>query len=216
MFFESPSTSRCSPSSEGPVSPGSGREEPSQSSKVCVLLIQRIAQGDREAFAEFYDLTIRRLYAISVRILQNGADADDVVQETFVAVWNLAPQFDVSRGGPLAWTGTICRHKSIDLWRARNRHTDLIAANSSTVDALYMREVTGSRGGPENAMYVRSAVTALKGSDREVVELAFFHGRSHQEIAKERREPLGTVKARIRRALCKLRASLITVHAEAC
>lgn len=176
-------------------------------------LLQRMAEGNRAAFGELYDRFSRPLYATALRILNDAKEAEDIVQDTFISLWEKAGDFAVSRGTAFGWAVTLTRNRAIDRVRMRRRRTELLD-QAAPEDLGY-----GGGSGPDSAdqaslseqsTSVRSAVAALPAEQKQALELAFFSGLTQQEIAARLNEPLGTVKARIRRGLLKLRATLTT------
>lgn len=176
-------------------------------------LLERTADGDRTAFAELYDRFSRPLYATALRILNDAKEAEDIVQDTFIALWEKASDFAVTRGSAFGWAVTLTRNRAIDRVRMRRRRTELLE-QAAPDDLGY-----GGSSGPDSAdqaslseqsTSVRSAVAALPAEQQQALELAFFSGLTQQEIATRLNEPLGTVKARIRRGLLKLRTALTT------
>jgi len=172
-------------------------------------LLGRAAGGDRDAFAELYERFSRPLFATALRITGSAAEAEDVVQEVFLTLWTRARTFEVARGSAFAWAVTLARHRAIDRVRQRNRRSELLGqttveeagtqpapAGPDSAAALLAREHAGA---------VRSAVASLPPEQRRALELAFFDGLTQQEISASLRQPLGTVKARIRRGLLRLR-----------
>jgi len=175
-------------------------------------LLRRIARDDREAFAQLYDRFSRPLYATALRILHNPSEAEDIVQDVFLALWEKAASFEDTRGSAFAWAVTLTRNRAIDRIRMRTRRAELLSqttvedagtqpagAGPDSATRLLLKEQSGT---------VRAAVAALPPEQQRAVELAFFGGLTQQEIAAQLREPLGTVKARIRRGLLKLRDTL--------
>jgi RNA polymerase sigma-70 factor (ECF subfamily) len=175
-------------------------------------LLRRMGRSDREAFAQLYDRFSRPLYATALRILSNAAEAEDIVQDVFLALWEKAAAFEPARGSAFAWAVTLTRNRAIDRVRMRKRRSELLAettaedAGTQPSDAgLHSADELVSK---EQAGAVRAAVAALPAEQQRAVELAFFSGLTQQEIAEKLREPLGTVKARIRRGLLRLRDTL--------
>ena len=175
-------------------------------------LVQRMARGDKAALAEIYDRFSRPLYATALRIVSDPTDAQDLVQDTFVALWEKAGTFERERGTAFAWAVTFVRNRSIDRVRSRRRRSEILAA--AAPDELGYRDdgagpaADASAASGDQARAVRAAVAALPTEQKRALELAFFGGLTQQEIAAQLSEPLGTVKARIRRGLLKLRDSL--------
>ena len=173
-------------------------------------LLHRIAAQDREALAEFYDQTSAVLFSTAARILGDAHEAEEVVQDVFVQIWNKAATFDKALGAPFHWALGITRNRSIDHLRSRQRRTRVLEevteeTANQPVALLLQNEFTLSE---EELTGVRSAVKSLPSDQRQAIEMAFFGGMTHAEIAGALNEPLGTVKARIRRGMLKLRESL--------
>lgn len=174
--------------------------------------MSRMAEGDKTAFAEIYDRFSRPLYATALRVVNDATEAQDIVHDAFIALWEKAATFDTTRGSPFAWAVTLVRNRAIDRVRMRRRRSELLA-DSAPADLGY-DEDPARRGADETAAFgdeahvVRAAVAMLPLDQKRALELAFFSGLTQQQIAEQLREPLGTIKARIRRALLKLRDSL--------
>ena len=173
-------------------------------------LLLRVAAQDAQALAEFYDLTAKPLFSLAVRILGDVSEAEEVIQDVFVQIWKNAPSFDPLLAPAFHWALSITRHRSIDRLRSRQRRARLIE-NLETDAAA---NAPASAGADQDALAaedtaaVRATLGTLPAEQRRVIEMAFFGGLTHQDIAKTLNEPLGTVKARIRRGLLKLRDSL--------
>ena len=172
-------------------------------------LLRAIASQDREAFAQFYDLTGGVLFATAVKMLGDAHEAEEAVQDVFVQIWNKAGTFDAALGVPFHWALGITRHRCIDRIRARQRRSRLVDDVGEEAQAAVASEATTLSGlSVEELGQVRAAVQGLPADQRQAIELAFFGGLTHPEIAEQLREPLGTVKARIRRGMLKLRDTL--------
>jgi RNA polymerase sigma-70 factor, ECF subfamily len=200
-------------SARGGMSSGSPNPETSEErDHVDARLVQRMAQGDKQALAELYDRFSGPLYGTALRVLRDPTEAQDVVHDTFVALWEKAASFESSRGSAFAWAVTLVRNRAIDRLRMRRRRAELLSA--SAPDDLGYDENPVTASGSESAALgddarvVRAAVAALPVDQKRALELAFFSGLTQEEIARKLSEPLGTVKARIRRGLLKLRDSL--------
>lgn len=173
-------------------------------------LLRRIAAQDRQAVAELYAQAAGVLFSTAVRILGDTHDAEEILQDVFVQVWNRAGEFDPALGTPLHWTLSITRNRCIDRLRSRQRRTRLVERMTEQADiagATFSRPPENLLGAGELAA-VHSAVKNLPEEQRRAIELAFFGGLSHGEIAESLNQPLGTVKARIRRGMMKLQESL--------
>ncbi len=188
------------------------REAATERDQIDALLLTRVADGNREAFAELYDRFSAPLYGAAMQILRDAAEAQDVVQDAFLTLWEKAATFESSRGSAFSWAVTLVRNRAIDRVRMRRRRSELLA-ESVPEDLGYMAGRLQA-GGDESATLgdearaVRAAVAALPPEQQRALELAFFGGLTQEEIARKLREPLGTVKARIRRGLMRLRDSL--------
>jgi RNA polymerase sigma-70 factor (ECF subfamily) len=174
-------------------------------------LIRRMAGGDRDALAELYDNLSRPLYATARHILNDAAEAQDVVHDVFLSLWQNASSFDSGRGAAFSWAVTLTRNRSIDRLRTRANRARLLG-NSIPDDLGYAE--SGEDGGialadlGDRAVAVRSAMAELPSEQQRALELAFFSGLTQKEIAEKLSEPIGTIKARIRRGLIKLRDAL--------
>jgi RNA polymerase sigma-70 factor (ECF subfamily) len=167
-------------------------------------LLARIAEGDQQALKALYGQVSDRAMAIALRVVKDRSEAEDVVQETFVEVWKRAKQFDASRGGAAAWVITIARNRAIDRVRAKGSAARTIQSASSepgAPPAPAPLEIAEQRRDRERVV---DALGRLPAEQRRAVELAYFDGLTQSEIATETKEPLGTVKTRIRLAMAKL------------
>jgi RNA polymerase sigma-70 factor, ECF subfamily len=180
-------------------------------------LLRRIAQEDEAALAALYDGWAERVYSVAYWFLQDADEAADVVGETFWQVWRSAAEYDAARSAGTTWLVMIARSRALDRVRGRRRRVDWTTARS-TVEALLEQMDSGRSqpdAGPESSELrsaVASALRALPNEQREAVELAFFGGLSHAEIAEETAQPLGTIKTRIRLAMKKLREGLASLR----
>ena len=174
-----------------------------------VALIKRVADGDQYALNTLYDSTNRLVFGLVLRILNDRSTAEEVILDVYTQVWRQAALYDRSRGAPLAWIVTIARSRAID----RLRSGRLEQQSKEPIDAV--GEVRATTISPEEATFsserqrlIRSALDALSPEQREVIELAYYSGLSHTEIAARLGQPLGTVKTRTRLGMMKLRESL--------
>ena len=172
-------------------------------------LMQGVARGDQQAFAEIYKRFSPPLYATALRIVRDAAEAQDIVHDAFVAIWEKAASFDTTRGTAFSWVVTLVRNRAIDRVRMRRRRAGLLA-DSVLSDLGYDEAAPGAAADHstlqgDDARNVRSAVAELPPEQQRALELAFFSGMTQEQIAKKLQAPLGTVKARIRRGLIKLR-----------
>lgn len=173
-------------------------------------LLSRVAGGDTEAFASFYDRHEALWYGLALRIVADAAEAEDVLQEAVVLVWERAPQYDPRQGKAASWAVTVVRHKAIDRVRAVRRRAGLVErfADGTPEAGFAAGPGTPGRLEEESVGIVRRTLAALPAEQRRAIELAFFGGLSQTEIAEHLGQPLGTVKARIRRGMLAMRDAL--------
>lgn len=171
--------------------------------------LERMVRGDERALAELYDRHARPVYALALRILQDAGDAEDVVQEVFAQAWRQASRYDGRRGAVAAWLLTTARSRAIDRLRARRARPDLVGAPLQTVEvADPSRAADLLLVSAEQVTRVQNALAELPLLQRVALELAYYEGLTHAEIAAHLEQPLGTVKTRIRLGMIKLRESL--------
>jgi RNA polymerase sigma-70 factor, ECF subfamily len=169
--------------------------------------IRRAATGDADALAALYDRHSRVIYSLAFRIMGDASDAEEVVQDVFAQVWRQAARYDTSRGAVIAWMLMMTRSRAIDRIRSR-RGLPPVAPDSwkgltEMVDPAEGPELTTLTA--DQVGRVRDALNALPLTQRLAIQLAFYEGLTHVEIAERLGEPLGTVKTRIRLGLLKLR-----------
>ena len=171
-------------------------------------LLSRIAQGDEAAFSVFYDQYAHGLYSLVYKILNDEKETEDVLQEGFAQIWKKAGTYDGTRSSAFTWAVMIMRNKAIDHIRSRQRQNRLVeeAALESSHDDDVQEDDNVSLN--EKRAIVRAALGKIPPDQRQAIDLAFFSGLTQMQIAEKLGEPLGTVKARIRRGLLKLRESL--------
>jgi RNA polymerase sigma-70 factor (ECF subfamily) len=174
--------------------------------------LARAVSGDQDAFGELYDRLSGPLYSLAVRMLGDAAEAQDVLQDAFLQIWRRAATYDASQSSVFSWAILLTRGRIIDRLRARGRRLRVIAFStddeenpSRTADASTAESAADTADRNEEAGRVRSVLSKLPAEQREAIELAFFSDLTHHEIAAQLGEPLGTIKARIRRGLLKLR-----------
>jgi RNA polymerase sigma-70 factor (ECF subfamily) len=174
--------------------------------------LERIGRGDTAALADLYDRHARPVYSLALRILQNQADAEDIVQEVFAQAWRQAARYDAARGQVAAWLLTLARSRAIDRLRAQRARPEQLA-DERTVDGMADQAAAADAllVSAEQAARVRAALDELPLLQRIAIELAYYEGLTHTEIAERLEQPLGTVKTRIRTAMTKLRESLAGV-----
>jgi RNA polymerase sigma-70 factor (ECF subfamily) len=174
-------------------------------------LFFRIAGGDASAFELFYDRYERLFFGLVLRILRDEKEAEDVLQDAAVLIWERAPQYHSTLGRPLSWAVTLVRNKAIDRLRAGKRRGDLLeraAGEWGTDESGVSAPTEPPRVGVDGAEIVKRSLVGLPLEQRQAIELAFFGGLSQSEIADHLKQPLGTIKARIRRGMITLRDAL--------
>ncbi|MBL8188281.1 MAG: sigma-70 family RNA polymerase sigma factor [Acidobacteria bacterium] len=177
--------------------------------QVWAELIGRMSNGDQSALAEFYDQSSRLVFGMVMRVVNDRSAAEEVTLDAFHQVWRQARNFDPERGRPSSWLITIARNRAIDRLRATRWNRQ---------EQIPLEEVMpflAETGTPEHSTYaceqqklVRAALAQLNADQRQLIEIAFFSGLTHQQISTTLNLPLGTVKTRIRAGMVKLRELL--------
>lgn len=171
-------------------------------------LLRRSGRGDQQAFAELYDATSSRVFGLAVRVVRDPAQAEEVAQESLLEIWRTAARFDPNRGSALGWMLTITHRKSVDRVRSAEASTrrdttyhdqNQPVEHDSTAEAAHA-SLEGHR--------VRTALKTLTSIQREALELAYFGGYTHTEVATLLDLPVGTAKTRIRDGLIRLRDTM--------
>lgn len=193
-----------------------------------VALVRAVAAGSQEALGTLYDRHADAVYAASCRLTSDRQVAEEVVQETFLALWNRAELFDSNTGSLAAWLHTIARNRTVDRLRAIGRRPRLVPVSSirqnDEADSSALERIAGSGRvvggadmgpGPEGALdalevrlTIRNALDGMPEAERTVILLAYQDDLTQAEIAQRLGWPLGTVKTRTRRALLRLREAL--------
>lgn len=174
-------------------------------------LLRRVARRERAAFERLYDRYANIIYASALKFVKEDADAQDVVQDVFIQIWDKANLYDPAKGKPLTWALTLTRNRAIDRIRAIQRRTRLrddFEQETARDESAGVREALSEVEASEKGQILRAAVNQLSPQQRKVIELAYFNGLTQTEIADRLDEPLGTVKARARRGLMKLKELL--------
>jgi len=175
-------------------------------------MLAQIARGDQRAFGLLYDRLSSPLYSLAVRMLGDSSEAQDALQEVFLQIWRRAAAYDAEQSSVFSWAVLMTRSRVIDRLRARGRSlraivtsTDDVTAEVAPASASGAESAADTVSRNEEAVRVRLSLTKLPAEQREAIELAFFNDLTHHEIAAQLGQPLGTIKARIRRGLLKLR-----------
>ncbi len=176
-------------------------------------VLRRIVLRDEAAIAVLYDRHNQEVYGIALRVLRVASEAEDVLQETFMRVWERADTYDPRLGSPAAWLARIARNRAIDRFRARKSRqpVDGQVPEGTVVDSRVVTTPETLLAQESTAGVVRGALAHLPPPQRTLIEAAFFEGCTHQELSQRFGVPLGTVKARIRTGLLALRGRLVQV-----
>ncbi|MCF3935428.1 sigma-70 family RNA polymerase sigma factor [Acuticoccus sp. M5D2P5] len=169
-------------------------------------LLAKTALGDRRAFRKLYERSNARLFALCYRILNDPAEAEDVVQDAYVKIWRYAERYSASRARPMTWMIAIARNLAIDRLRARKSPAAALDVASSVADTA-MRPDERSMASAE-AKRLIACIKSLGEQDARLVRIAYFGGVTYAALAQRDGTPLGTIKSRMRRALASLRGCL--------
>lgn len=165
-----------------------------------LVLISGIRTGDENAMAQLYDRYSPIVYSVALRVLGDTAAAEDVLQEVFMQLWRNPGLFDSTRGNLGAWLAVITRNRSIDTLRKRRPESDI-----ADVLVSAQPDLAGEADRARAMEKVRGALGKMPPAQRAALEMAYFEGLTHTEIASKTGEPLGTIKTRIRAGLLTLR-----------
>jgi len=166
-------------------------------------LMQQIRGREADALSRVYDLYSTVVFSVAMRVLRDSAAAEDVMQEVFLKLWQQPESFADQRGSLCGWLAVVARNRSIDKIRSSRRMEnvdDLQLSNNIDLGADAEREIMLGK--------VRVVLETMPADQRQAVEMAFFEGHTHTEIAQQTGQPLGTVKTRIRSALITIRKAL--------
>jgi RNA polymerase sigma-70 factor, ECF subfamily len=165
-------------------------------------LIGRVANGDRIAFRQIYGSAGPRLFAICLRLMRRREEAEEILQEAFVRIWERSHQFDPAKGQASAWLATLTRHCALDRLRKPGRDTvEFDEAVISEIDA----HVAALQSGEGQALDLRRCLGAMRKDYRDAVVLAYVNGMTHEELAERLNKPIGTIKSWVRRGLEQLK-----------
>ena len=167
--------------------------------------VTAMKSGDQSAIAELYDRYSSIVYAVALRVLGDTMAAEDVLQEVFLQLWRNPGAFDAARGNLAAWLAVIARNRAIDALRRRKPETDI-----EDVIVSVAPDLAANADRTRAAEKVRGVLQDMAPAQRAALEMAYFEGLTHSEIASKTGEPLGTIKTRIRAGLMALRKAFGT------
>ena len=168
-------------------------------------LLKLSGRGDESAFAELYDATAARAYGLAVRVVRDPAQAEEVTQEAFLEIWRTASRFDRARGSAVSWILTLVHRKAVDRVRSAEASTRRDTTYHQTDHRVEHDSTAEAAQASMEARRVRQALGSLTEVQREALELAYFKGYTHTEVATMLDLPVGTAKTRIRDGLVRLR-----------
>jgi len=179
-------------------------------------MLLRVCDGDQASFSALYDRLSGPLYSLALKMLGDPSEAQDALQEVFVQIWSRAKTYDSEKSSVFSWAVLMTRSRAIDRLRARARRLRVVGSTADEVthpeatDASTVESAADTVNKNDEAAHVRSLLKNLPEEQRQAIDLAFFGHLSHHDIAARLGQPLGTIKARIRRGLLKLREQIRT------
>lgn len=172
------------------------------------LLIKRISERDTSALSEFYDIHSKYLYTIIYYILKDESEAEDLLQEVFLQIWDKTDSYDENLGNPMAWITRITRNKSIDRLRSKSFKN---RSSETDIDRFFDLSSEDESSSPDSNLKLSqekkeivSALKSLNQNQRDLIEFAYFRGFTQSELSEHFNIPLGTVKTRMRAAMIQL------------
>ncbi len=171
-------------------------------------LISAVALGDRQAYRRLYDATAPKLFAVALRILRDESRAEDVLQDSFVNVWNGAAGYNSSLSAPMTWMVTIVRNRSLDYIRRVDHRTIELDDDLAAVLESDLPTPADMAMHAQDASALQRCLKRLDAGQRQAIAFAYFQGLTHSELAATLRIPIGTVKTWIRRGLEKMKRCL--------
>lgn len=190
------------------MDPLSGQVSPAISPELLAL----IAKGDQKAFGQLYDQSSSLLFRLALRILGDRDETAEVLQEVYVEVWHKVLRYDPGRGSPMAWLVTLTRSRAVDRFRARAARGRHVTRSIDETPAVHVQDdgpgPFENRAEAELRASVAKALSELPEGQQQALELAYYEGLSHTEIANRLQQPVGTIKTRIRLGMSKLKDAL--------
>jgi len=192
-------------SSDASGSPDGEPEVPGASGPDLAELLKLSGRGDEAAFAQLYDATAARAFGLAVRVVRDPAQAEEVTQEAFLEIWRTASRFDRGKGSAVSWVLTLMHRKAVDRVRSAEASTRRDTAYHQRDHGVEHDSTAEAAQASMEARRVRQALGSLTEVQREALELAYFKGYTHTEVATMLDLPVGTAKTRIRDGLIRLR-----------
>lgn len=186
----------------------SGEHSPEGTGTALAALLQRSARGDERAFAELYDLTARRVHGLVLRVVRDPAQAEEVTQEVYLQAWRTSARYDEAKGSAMSWLMTLAHRRAVDRVRAAEAASRQDTTYHQRTQVVPHDTTAEAAETSIEARRVRTALTELTTVQREALELAYFGGYTHTEVATMLDLPVGTAKTRIRDGLIRLRDAM--------
>jgi RNA polymerase sigma-70 factor, ECF subfamily len=186
----------------------SGESLPEGTGTPLAALLRRCALGDEECFAQLYDLTARRVHGLVLRVVRDPSQAEEVTQEVYLQAWREAARYDESKGSALAWLMTLAHRRAVDRVRSAEAASRQDTTYHQRTHAVPHDTTAEAAEHSIEARRVRTALAELTTVQREALELAYFGGYTHTEVATMLDLPVGTAKTRIRDGLIRLRDAM--------
>jgi RNA polymerase sigma-70 factor, ECF subfamily len=178
-------------------------------------LITRVAARDQSALKQLYDATASKLFAVALRVTNRQGLAEEVLQEVFVSVWNQAENYRAAMSAPMTWMTTLTRYKAIDVVRAQDPEVSLRSRDDDDDSEPAENQIADESPTPmqlllhaETTLAVKDCLGSLEVGPRQSIALGYYNGLTQQQIAEQLAQPLGTVKAWMRRGLERLQKCL--------
>jgi RNA polymerase sigma-70 factor (ECF subfamily) len=194
------------------VTPSDRRTRSTEEVQADIALIERVGARDPNAITELYDRHSRLLYGLVSRILGHRGEAEEVLQEVFMAAWTRTETYRAELGSPVAWLVRIARNRAVD--RLRSNAVRLRAAEAAPAEPVAAASPEADASTSEQRRTIARALDTLPAEQRVLIEHAFYLGLTHSELAERHGLPLGTVKTRIRTGMAALRHQLAPVYVE--
>ena len=207
MVFRKPVRGIAPVPSGGSSPEGSGAPDHPGPTDLAALL-RASARGDQAAFATLYDASAARVHGLVLRVVRDPAQAEEVTQEAYLEIWRTANRFDPAKGSALSWLLTLAHRKAVDRVRSAEAATRRDTAYQSATQPIAHDTTSEAVTDAFEARRVRAALNSLTRAQRQAIELAYFGGYTHTEVATMLDLPLGTAKTRIRDGLIRLRDDL--------